>query len=182
MPRVFLSPSVQEFNPFINGGTEEEYMNKIVDAMIPYLEASGIEYGRNNPNLSLSEAINESNRGNYDFHLAIHSNAAAPAYAGKARGTDVYYWYNSIFGKKGADIIAKNFKEIYPDPSNVKSVSTSTLRELRRTNAPSALIEVAYHDNIQDANWIKENIDKIGRNLVLSLTEYFGIPFVEPQL
>jgi len=181
MPRVFLSPSVQEFNPFINGGSEEEYMNKIADAMIPYLEASGINYGRNNPNLSLAEAINESNRGNYDFHLAIHSNAAAPAYAGKASGTDVYYWYNSILGKEGADIIAKNFKEIYPDPSKVKSVPTSTLRELRRTNAPSALIEVAYHDNIQDANWIKENIDEIGRNLVLSLTEYFGIPFVEPK-
>ena len=47
MPRVYLSPSLQEFNPFINGGSEEEIMNLIADAMEPYLEASGIEFVRN---------------------------------------------------------------------------------------------------------------------------------------
>lgn len=181
MPKVYLSPSIQEYNPYVIGGNEEEYMNKIVDAMIPYLEASGIEYTRNRPDQTLSEIINESNMGNYDFHIAIHSNAAAPAYATKMRGTDVYYWYNSVWGKKGADIIAKNFKEIYPDPSKVKALPTSTLRELRRTYAPSALIEVAYHDNIEDAEWIRDNTEAIGKNLAMSLAEYFGIPFVEPK-
>ena len=37
MPSVFLSPSTQEFNPYINGGNEEQYMNLIADAMVPYL-------------------------------------------------------------------------------------------------------------------------------------------------
>ena len=38
MPNLFLSPSVQEFNPYVNGlGTEEYYMNLIADAMEPYL-------------------------------------------------------------------------------------------------------------------------------------------------
>ena len=36
MPRIYLSPSLQEYNQFINGGTEEEYMNLIADAMEPY--------------------------------------------------------------------------------------------------------------------------------------------------
>ena len=57
---------------------------------------------------------------------------------------------------------------------------TTTLAELRLTRAPSNLIELAYHDNLEDALWIINNIDLIARNLVLSLTEYFGIPFVEP--
>ena len=181
MPRIYLSPSLQEYNLFVNGGTEEEYMNLIADAMEPYLIASGIELTRNDPGQTLTEVINESNAGGYDLHLALHSNAAPPSLAGQLRGTDVYYWYDSKWGKAAADIIAENFKEIYPDSNRVRAVPTSTLRELRRTYAPSVLVEVAYHDNPDDAQWIKENIDQIARNLVLSLTEYFGIPFVEPE-
>ncbi len=36
MPNLFLSPSVQEYNPYINGlGSEEYYMNLVADAMEP---------------------------------------------------------------------------------------------------------------------------------------------------
>ena len=36
MPNLFLSPSVQEYNPYVNGlGSEEYYMNLIADAMEP---------------------------------------------------------------------------------------------------------------------------------------------------
>ena len=59
MPSLFLSPSVQEFNPYVNGlGTEEYYMNLVADAMEPYLIASGITFARNNPNDTLRQAIN----------------------------------------------------------------------------------------------------------------------------
>ena len=33
MPSVFLSPSLQEYNPYVNGGNEEYYMNLIADEM-----------------------------------------------------------------------------------------------------------------------------------------------------
>lgn len=33
MPRIYLSPSLQEYNPFYGGGSEEEVMNLIADAM-----------------------------------------------------------------------------------------------------------------------------------------------------
>ncbi len=42
-------------------------------------------------------------------------------------------------------------------------------------------MELGYHDNPTDAAWIRANINTIARNLVYSLTEYFGIPFVEPE-
>ena len=42
-------------------------------------------------------------------------------------------------------------------------------------------IELGYHDNADDAAWIKNNIDAAARNIVLSLTEYFGIPFLTPE-
>ena len=45
---------------------------------------------------------------------------------------------------------------------------------------PSVLLELGYHDNTADARWIEDNIQAIAANLVLSLTEYFGLPFVTP--
>lgn len=181
MPSIFLSPSTQEFNPYVIGGTEEQYMNEVADAMEPYLVSNGISFSRNNPNEPLSAAINQSNAAQYDLHLALHSNAAPPATAGTVRGTDVYYNANSTRGRDAAEIIAANFKRIYPDPSRVKTVANTTLAELVRTNAPAVLIEIAYHDNVEDATWIVNNIQPIARNLVQSLTQYFGIPFVEAQ-
>ena len=181
MPSLFLSPSVQEFNPYVNGlGTEEFYMNLVADAMEPYLIASGITFTRNDPDDTLRQAINLSNAGNYDFHLALHSNASPENLAGRLQGSDVYYYATSTEGLRAADIFVDNLKAIYPDPSLVRAVPNTTLAELRLTQAPSNLIELAYHDNLEDALWIINNIDLIARNLVLSLTEYFGIPFVEP--
>ena len=108
MPSVFLSPSTQEFNPYINGGNEEQYMNLIADAMVPYLLASGIEVGRNDPDEPLSAAIAASNAGDYDFHLAIHSNSSPESIAGQLRGPDVYYYATSERGRDAATIIANN--------------------------------------------------------------------------
>ena len=43
------------------------------------------------------------------------------------------------------------------------------------------LAEVAYHDNPEDAQWIRDNIDVMAENLVLSLADYFDIPFNTPS-
>ena len=182
MPRVYLSPSLQEYNLYVNGGTEEEITNLIADAMEPYLLASGIEFTRNRPEMSLGEAIAASNAGNYDLHFAIHSNAAPESLAGKLQGVDAYYFYNSPYGREMADIVTENMKQVYPDGEKVQSVATATLRELRRTNAPAVLVEVGYHDNVEDAQWIKENIDQIAKALAKSIADYFGVPFRLPQV
>lgn len=181
MPRIYLSPSTQEYNEYVNGGTEEEYMNLIADAMVPYLRSSGIEYTRNTPDMTAASSIRQSNEGEYDLHLALHSNAAPESLSGQLQGTDVYYYPNSIEGERAAIIIADNLKDIYLNPDRVRALTTTRLGEVSRTRAPGVLIEFAYHDNEEDATWIKENIDEIAANVVLSLTEYFGIPFIPPR-
>ena len=64
MPSIYLSPSTQEFNPYIIGGTEEYYMNLIADAMEPYLYATGIDFTRNTPEMTAASSIRASNAGN----------------------------------------------------------------------------------------------------------------------
>lgn len=182
MPNIYLSPSTQEFNPYYDGvGNEELYMNQIADAMVPYLVASGIEFTRNTPDMTAASSIRASNEGNYDAHVALHSNAAPPNMSGQIRGSDVYYYPNSQRSQRLAEIIASNLKAIYPIPDRVRTLPTTSIGEVSRTRAPAVLIEFAYHDNPDDANWIRANIEPIARNVVLSLTEYFGIPFIEPE-
>ncbi len=180
MPRIYLSPSTQEYNLYVNGGNEEYYMNLIADAMEPWLDSCGIRYTRNTPDMTAASSIAQSRKETYDFYLALHSNAAPEGRYGTYRGTDVYYSPQSRNGKRAANIIAANLKRIYPLPDLVRALSTTTLAEVTQTIPPAVLIEFAYHDNPDDATWIKENISKIARNVVFSLTEYFGIPFVEP--
>lgn len=181
MPIIYLSPSTQENNYFVNGGTEEQYMNLLADKMVPYLDASGIRYVRNTPNMTAVSSIAASNAGNYDLHLALHSNAAPEGRYGTARGSIVFYYPGSTQGQLAARTIADGLKAIYPNPNLVRAEATTAIGEVRRVKAPSVFLELAFHDNLEDANWIKNNLDLIARNLVLSLTEYFDIPFFERE-
>jgi len=181
MPRIYLSPSAQEGNFYLSGGSEEYHMNLLADAMEPYLRSSGIEFTRNSPDMTVPQIIAQSNSGNYDFHLALHSNASPEDMAGELRGPSIYYYPTSSQGLRMAEIMARNLASIYPLPELIQTIPTTTLAEVRRTVAPAVLLEVAYHDNPEDEAWIINNTDAIAQNIVLSLTEYFDIPFVWPQ-
>lgn len=183
MPKIYLSPSTQEFNMYYSGNySEEQVMNLLADLLEPYLYANGIEFVRNDPSMTAASSIRASNAGNYDFHLALHSNASPESIAGQLRGTHVYFFPYSYNGERMADILAANFREIYPDPTLVKAIPTTALGEVDRTRAPAVLLEVAYHDNPEDEQWILDNLSQIAAAIALSLTEYFGLPFIEPSV
>lgn len=177
MASVFLSPSTQEYNPYYDGqGNEEYYMNLIADRMEPYLTASGISFGRNDPEGRVSNSIAASNSGSYGLHLALHSNASGPGNEGGARGIDVYYYRDSPAGKAAAELIAENLKSIYP--GTVRALPNTSFAELRSTRAPAILAELGYHDNAEDAQWIRENLDNIAEVMARSAAEYLDVPFV----
>lgn len=179
MPKVFLSPSTQEWNQYATDGNEEFYMNLLADRIEPYLRSCGIDFVRNDPDRNVTGAISDSNSGNYDIHLALHSNAAPEALAGKLRGIDVYYAPKSIQSERLANMIANNLKFIYPLPDKVKALPTYSLGEVLRTKAVAVLCELGYHDNYADEAWLKSNLENIARNIVDTLCDYFGIPFVQ---
>lgn len=182
MAFVFLSPSTQEYNSYITGGTEEETMNQIADQIEPYFRASGINFTRNNRELTAADAIAESNRGQYDLHLALHSNATADSSkAGTTRGCEIYYNPESASSRAAAELIQAQMKLIYPIPELVTIVPTTELGEVYKVRAPGVLVEFAYHDNPEDAAWIQNNIELIARHVSIAVCEYFGLPFLEPQ-
>lgn len=178
MPKVFLSPSTQEWNQYATEGNEELYMNLLADRIEPYLRSSGISFVRNDPARNVAGAIYDSNLSYYDIHLSLHTNAAPEQLAGKLRGIDVYFAPNRDDSERLANIMANNLRYIYPLPDKVRALPTSTLGEVLRTRAVSVLAELGYHDNYADEAWLKNNLESIARNIVTSLCDYFGIPFV----
>lgn len=178
MPFLFLSPSTQDFNPYVTTGNEQYWMNQLADRMEPYLFASGLNVTRNDPNGSAAQSIRASNAGTYDFHLALHSNASPEALAGRQRGVDIYYFPASEEGLRMANILVDNLKPIYPLPERVRALPTVLIGEVRRTKAPSVLAELGYHDNVEDADWLTGNLEQIAAALSEGVTEYFGLPFL----
>ena len=161
MPRLFLSPSTQEWNPYNGGGNEEQYMNLLADRMEPYLRSCGISFVRNDPDRNVGGAIADSNAQDFEVHLALHSNAAPESRPGSVRGVEVYYSPYSVWSEKLAVIIANNIRNVYRLPSLTKAIATTTLGEVTRTRAVAVLAELGYHDNDEDAEWLrtKHHID-----------------------
>lgn len=180
MPNIFLSPSLQTGNPYYSGGSEAQYMGYLADALEPYLRANNITYTRSRLPNTLANAIRQSNEGNYDLHLALHSNASPENMQGKLRGIQGYYYPTSTKGRQAAEDLTEALKKIYPLPELVYTVPTTTIAEVRRTKAPAVLMEIGYHDNPDDERWIKDNIQNIAAALAQGLTEYFGLPYRMP--
>ena len=58
MPKIYLSPSTQDWNPYITGSGSEEYnMNLLADALEPYLISNAITWVRNSPDMTAASSI-----------------------------------------------------------------------------------------------------------------------------
>ena len=184
MPRIYLSPSTQDWNPYADGsGSEEYWMNLLADALEPYLYANTIAFVRNTPEMTAASSIAQANSlGGFDFYLALHSNASGGEQKGKNRGIIVFYYPSSVEGKRAADLFAAQLKKVYPLPELVTTQATTALGEVRRPKYPANLIELGYHDNYDDLRWIENHLDAAAQAIARGLTEYFGLPFLYPQL
>lgn len=182
MPKIYLSPSTQESNPYITGsGSEEYHMNLLADELEPYLFSNAISFVRNTPDMTAASSIAQANSiGGFNFYLALHSNAAGVGNEGNVRGVIAFYYPTSANGKRAAELFAARLREVYPLPNLVTTVSTTSLGEVRRPNFPANLIEIGYHDNYEDALWIENNRDAIAQALARGLTDYFNLPFIYP--
>lgn len=181
MSTVFLSPSLQDFNPYVTGnGSEKFFMQKLAGAMIPYLIANGIPFRQSDENGTVNDAIRDSNSFAPSLHVSLHSNASPEVLSGRLQGPEIYYYAGSEEGLKAAQAIGNRLAQVYPYSDEVQLIPVNReLAELARTKSPAVFIEVAYHDNPQDAEWIEENTDAIAQAIVHGITDYFQKPFID---
>lgn len=173
MPRIYLDPSVDEFNEYVGGGNEELYMNLIVDAMIPYLEIAGIEVTRNNPSDTLNQIVEKSNSLGNDLHLSLRSTPSPSI----QQGPIVYYNPTDPESQKAAYDMARNLWTIYPNSNLVDMVPNVTWAQISSINSPTVVLDLVNPTNLEDTEWLRDNIYRVARTLVFALTDYFQVPF-----
>lgn len=171
MVKVYISPSSQHDNVGVgNYGTEEMRMNQVADRVEKELKRVGLVTLRNNPSMDITQMVAASNNFGADVHLAIHSNA------GGATGAEAYYYTGSTAGKKLAQAVYDNIAPMTPTGDRgVKA--TTELYEVWATNGIATLVEIAFHDNLNDANFIINNIQELGIAIAKGVCSYLGINF-----
>lgn len=162
--RIYLNPSVQTRNLYVNNlGTEAEHMNNIARFLYNELRAyQFLDVKANLKYLSLTDSVNESNTFNSDIHFALHSNA------GGGSGSEIY----TISSYEFSNIIYNGFMSL----GNFKRRGVkdgSKLYEIKNSKAKDkALMEILFHDNVEEAKFISDNEELIAHQFALSMIEY----------
>lgn len=181
-PIVYLSPSTQEYNEGIKGSgftTEEEMMNKIADEVEKILKKNDIIVYRNKPSMTAKTASQDSKKRDVDLHLAIHSNASPEDRKGRYSGVETWIYDDSCLEAKEIAsrlqaAMMRIYYNSYGDRGVLNSVEIGGLRETNPDNVNNGiLIEVAFHDNWNDAVWIVKNVKEIGRALAEAIVSYY---------
>ena len=174
MAKVFLSPSNQYDNRYAYGNTTEgEQCGKIAEACKVALERSGVQVKLMHDE-SMQEKVAASNAFDADLHVPIHTNA----FNGTVSGTRMFCFNSSGNGMRACKAIFNRLAPITPGTSENIRVDAS-LYEVRVPSAPTAYIEVDFHDVPAVAKWIIGNTELIGETIAHGICDYLGVAFKE---
>lgn len=177
---VYLSPSNQKSNKGVKAAgytNEMDMMNKLTDYLEQDLKEAGVKVYRNKSSGHINAWLAESNSKKSDFHFAIHSNGSVNH---DVKGMEIYVDKSTSKCLSIASNIYDNLYEIYPyrdeiTDRGVKYAFGSLGEANDRFIKCGALIEVAYHDNYQDASWIMQNMETIAQNIADSIIEFYQV-------
>lgn len=173
MPRIYISPSNQDHNAGVGSfGTEEAEMNKIADGLMPLLVSDGrFETNRNTPDMSVYQMADESNEFKADLHIAIHSNAGGGA------GTEAYAYGPRTNSERLAKALYDHVAPLSPGYDRGVKYNPTLVEVGNNVRATSALIELGFHDNSQDAEWMIQNTAAIAAALYSGVCDYYGYDY-----
>lgn len=173
--KIYVSPSSQTENKYIVGDTNEAVQcRKIAAFLVPALIRCGFE-ALTNTTGNMYDRTAESDRWGADLHLPIHTNA----YNKKVRGTRIYCHDTKGEGYKAAKAIMATLKPITPGTSDSIN-ARDNLYEINKAKAPVAYIEVAFHDNEEEAAWIIANTEAIAEAICQGVCNYYGAAYAAP--
>lgn len=168
MYKIYLSPSTQDKSLGVGEyGTEEYRMNMVADVVERVLVGSGdfVVY-RNRRGMSKEDIINESNILKVDIHIAIHSNY------GGANGPECFPKVGCERSNGVAKEVYRKLNNIYYNRETDNGITyNNKIIEITNVNSPAVLVEVGYHDNEKDAEWIINNIYIIGEAIANGIIE-----------
>lgn len=183
MASVYLSPSTQEKNiGVLNYGTEETRCNAVADIVQKELKRHGVTVYRNKPSMTLAQVVADSNSKKPNLHQAIHTNA----YNKSARGCESFCWKkDNSTGHKLATNVYNEVSKLTPSVDRgVKEGynfygTGKHMYEVYQTSQPACLVEIIFHDNVEDVKWFLSNITTSGIAITKGILKTLGITYKE---
>lgn len=179
MIKVSISPSQQSENPcIISGCTEQQHMFlvgqqlynilKIDTRFNPFLTTKLPKMSQSN---YLTKCVNETEQWqeNDGIRISLHSDGG---YNGS--GCSVFYYSESSKGKNLAKIVYNKMSVLTPW-KDMSCYARPELYEIRKPSCLSILVEVSFHDQIQQAQWIHNNTYQIADTIYYSILEFYEL-------
>ena len=171
--KVYLAPSNQLANMYFGGSTNEaKVCQDIASRVERELIVNGIDVKVGKHAQSLLQKAQEAGKWGADVYVAIHSNGSSN---GKARGTEAWYYTGSAKGKKLANAVYVTVEKLVGNGRGVKG-NTAYL-DLKQPAMPSTIIEIGFHDNKYDAEYITTHKKVIASAITEGICNYFGVGY-----
>lgn len=177
MKKIYLSPSDQYYNEYAAGNTNEaEQCRKIATALVAALERCGFQAMTNiTDEATMYDRVRESNAWNADMHIAIHTNA----HNGQVKGTRLFCYDVTGEGYKACKAIMATLAPITPGESD--SITVHHFYEVRDANAAVVYLEVAFHDNKEEAAWIIAHTQDIAEAVCRGVCDHYGVTYTDTK-
>lgn len=125
--------------------------------------------------VSLNERTTMANKTDSDVLVSIHGNSATNE---EARGVETFSYPNSSKGK----ILAKDIQDsIINDKifTADRGIKTANFHMLRESKMPSALVELGFISNINDAEILKNKKEEMAKALAKGILKNLGVEYKE---
>lgn len=162
MANVYFKIMTEDGFLLPGGSTAEYYLNLISDETAACLNANGISFS------------NQEDAPENSAEIGLKTENLKST---QTPGMKISFPSGDPDSSRLANIIFENMKKIYFNPSNMKIISTNTARG----KGPSATIVFENLQSEENLAWLRQNTEEISAQLIMSLTEFFGLPYVACQ-
>lgn len=143
----------------------EYYLKLIIKQTLECLNSNCISYVTNK---------NFSQKAKIDANIVLSPNMSSNLIFSNLKGIQVFFTPGNPKSKRLAKIMAENLKNIYYDPPSVRIHP----KEKINLNETYVYLQLGQNNSKEDNIWLRGNTEEISQNIIMSLTEYFGLPFV----
>ena len=171
--RIYLSPSSQPANTYAGLDTnEQEVCRAIARELATDLKRCGFDvkcgdYG------TMYDRVRESNGWPAGLHLPIHTNG----FNGEVAGTRLMSYDLKGSGYKVCQAIFKHLSPLTPGTSENISAHPEKY-EIYAAVAPTAYVEVDFHDVPDVALWLTQNKPQIAQAICQGICDYYKMAYI----
>ena len=175
MPKVCLKSIVYDDKNFPDGGSEKYYLDLILKEIASCINSNGISYIISNQEKIETSSSEHTKKDENDF-AEINFEMHSLNESNETQGVTIFFNEGVPESKRLSEIISQNMKELHYEPSMVKILHNTS--DGNSSSDFSVKINLGNPLSESDLEWIRDNIEEISQKMIMSLDEYFALPFV----